>query len=46
VKIRPDEAESEGYGGPTVEDENEVWSDFHRNPKGRVHFPHFVVDRR
>ena len=30
--LRPwggDEAESEGCGGPTVEDENEVWPDFH-----------------
>jgi hypothetical protein len=35
AKIRPDEAEPEGYGGSTVEGENEVWPDFRRNPKGR-----------
>jgi hypothetical protein len=29
VKIGPDEAESEGCGGPTVEDDNDVWPDFH-----------------
>jgi hypothetical protein len=34
-KIRPDEAESEGCGGPTVEGDNEVWPDYIRNPKGR-----------
>ena len=40
-KIRPDEAEPEGCGGPTVEGENEVWPDFRRNPKGRGHFSPF-----
>jgi hypothetical protein len=33
--LRPwggDEAESEGCGGSTVEDDNEVWPDFRRNP--------------
>ena len=29
AKIRPDEAESEGCGGSTVEGENEIWPDFH-----------------
>jgi len=33
-KIMPDEAESKGCGGSTVEDDNEVWPDFARNPKG------------
>jgi hypothetical protein len=46
AKIRPDEAESEGCGGTTVEGENEVWPDFRRNPSGRANFPHFVVNRR
>jgi len=32
TKIRPNEAEPEGYGGFTVEGENEVWPDFRRNP--------------
>jgi len=32
-KIRPDEAESEGCGGSTVEGENEVWPDFHPSDK-------------
>jgi len=31
-KIAPDEAEDEGCGGSTVEDDNEVWDDFRRNP--------------
>jgi hypothetical protein len=31
-KIAPDEAEDEGCGGPTTEDDNEVWRDFRRNP--------------
>ena len=38
MKIGPDEAEPEGCGGSTVEGENEVWPDFHRNPKGWGHF--------
>ena len=37
-KIRPDEAEAEGCGGPTVEADKEVRPDFRRNPKGRGHF--------
>ena len=41
TKIGPDEAESEGCGGSTVEDDNEVWPDFHRNPKGWGQFPPF-----
>jgi len=45
-KIRSDEAEAEGCGGPTVEADNEVWSDFSRNPQGRGHFPHLFVTRR
>ena len=31
-KIVPDEAEDEGYGGSTVEDDNEVWDDFAATP--------------
>jgi hypothetical protein len=38
VKIGPDEAEAEGFGGSKVEADNEVWPDFRRNPKGRGHF--------
>ena len=34
AKIRPDEAESEDCGGSTVEDDNKVWPDLRRNPKG------------
>src|ERR1022692_4133479 len=41
AKIRPDEAESEGCGGSTVEDENEVWPDFRRNHSGRGQFSSF-----
>ena len=39
--MRPDEAESEGCGGPTVEDDNEVWPHFRRNPKGWGQFSSF-----
>jgi hypothetical protein len=46
AKIRPDEAESEGGGGSTVEDDNNVWPDLRRNPEGRAIFSHFVVNRR
>jgi len=42
AKIRPDEAEPEGCGGPTVEGENEVWPDFRRNPSGRGQFSRFL----
>jgi hypothetical protein len=42
----PDEAESEGCGGSTVEDDNEVWHVLHRNPKGWANFPHFFVTCR
>ena len=28
--------------GPTVEDDNKVWPDFHRNPKGWGKFPPFL----
>jgi hypothetical protein len=45
-KIAPDEAEDEGCGGSTVESDNKVWRDFHRNPKGWANFPHFGVARR
>jgi len=38
AKIRPDEAESEGCGGTTVEDDNKVWPDFRRNPEGEGGF--------
>jgi hypothetical protein len=33
MKIRPVEAESEGCGGPTVEDDNEERPDLRRNPE-------------
>jgi hypothetical protein len=29
TKIRPDEAEADGFGGSKVEADNEVWLDFH-----------------
>jgi hypothetical protein len=38
----PDEAESEGCGGPTVKDDNEVWPHLRRNPKGRGQFFQFL----
>jgi hypothetical protein len=38
AKTRPDEAEFEGFGGSKSENENEVWADFRRNPKGRDQF--------
>ena len=43
--LRPwggDEAESEGCGGSTVEDENEVWPDLRRNPEGWGQFSSFL----
>jgi len=40
-KIAPDEAEDEGCGGPTAEDDNEVWRDFRRNPSGWAQFASF-----
>jgi len=40
-KIGSDEAEPDGCGGSTVEGENEVWPDFHRNPEGRGRFSRF-----
>src|SRR5580658_4521040 len=42
--LRPwggDEAESEGCGRSTVESDNKVWRDFHRNPKGWGQFSSF-----
>ncbi len=42
MKIGPDEAESEGCGGSTVEDDNEVWTDLRRNPKGWGQFSPFL----
>ena len=44
AKIAPDEAESEGCGGTTVEDDNEVWRNLRRNPKGWGQFDH--ISRR
>jgi hypothetical protein len=41
TKIGPDEAESEGCGGSTVEDDNEVWPDLRRNPEGWGQFSPF-----
>jgi hypothetical protein len=35
AKNRPDEAESAGFGGSKLKDDNEVWAGFRRNPKGR-----------
>jgi hypothetical protein len=43
--LRPwggDEAESEGCGGSTVEDDNEVWPDLRRNPEGWGQFSSFL----
>ena len=37
----PNEAESEGCGGTTVEDDNEVWRGLTRNPKGWGQFSPF-----
>jgi hypothetical protein len=41
TKIVPDEAESEGCGGTTVEDDNEAWPDLRRNPEGWGQFSPF-----
>src|ERR1700733_7468252 len=41
-KIGPNEAESEGCGGSTVEDDNEVWTDLRRNPEGWGQFSPFL----
>jgi hypothetical protein len=38
----PDEAESEGCGGSTVEDDNDEWHDLRRNPEGWGQFPSFL----
>jgi hypothetical protein len=38
AKIRSDEAESAGCGGTTAKDDNEGWTDFGRNPKGKGKF--------
>ena len=35
VKIVPDKAKAEGFGGSKVEADNAVWPDFRRSPKGR-----------
>jgi hypothetical protein len=35
VKIGPDKAEAEGFGGSKVEADNAIWTDFRRSPKGR-----------
>jgi len=42
AKMRAGEAKSEGCGGPTAEDDNEVWPHFRRNPKGRNRFSPFL----
>jgi len=42
AKIGPNEAETEGCGGSTVEGENEVWPDLRRNPSGRGQFSRFL----
>jgi hypothetical protein len=41
TKIVPEEAESEGCGGTTVEDDNEVRRDLRRNPQGWGRFSPF-----
>ena len=41
-KIGSDEAESDGLGGSKFEDENKVWPNFLRNPKGRGGFSRFL----
>ena len=46
TKIGQGEAESEGCGGSTVEEDNEAWPDLRRNPEGWGQFPHFSVARR
>jgi hypothetical protein len=43
AKIRPDETESEGCGGSTVEDDNEVRTVFRRNPRAGANSLHFVA---
>jgi hypothetical protein len=37
AEIGADEAEAAGFGEPKVKADNEVWTDFRRNPKGRGH---------
>jgi len=47
AKIRSDEAESEGCGDPTVEDDNKRLGGFSPQPGGTgPGFPHFFVARR
>src|ERR1700727_1279541 len=41
-KIGPNEAESEGCGGSTVEDDNEGWTDLRRDPEGWGQFSPFL----
>ena len=38
MKIVPDEAEADGFGGSKVEADNKVWPELHRNPKGWCQF--------
>ena len=33
AQIGPDEAEDDGCGGSTAQDDNEVWTDFHPSDK-------------
>jgi hypothetical protein len=35
AKNRPDETESAEFGDSKLKDDNEVWAEFPRNPKGR-----------
>jgi len=41
VKIGPDEASAEGFGGSKFEAGNEVRPDLRRNPEGRGPFSRF-----
>jgi hypothetical protein len=46
AKIGPGETEAAGFGEPRVKANNEVWTDFRRNPSGRANFPDLFVARR
>jgi len=35
AEIRPDKAEAENRGDPTIEGENAIWPDLRRDPKGQ-----------
>jgi hypothetical protein len=46
VKIGPDKAEAEGFGGSNVEADDAAWPDFRRSRRDGANFPYLFVHRR